>query len=94
MTYKLRKTIHYLYITAILSKSSLFICYIYNLLVAIFNYLPQSRAFAYSIHHDCSNCTIPHKEKFIKKNFSKDWFEIMKDVRVVNLKYFRTFLVV
>ena len=35
-----------------------------------------------SIHHDCSNCTIPHKEKFIKKNFSKDWLKIMKDVRV------------
>ena len=34
------------------------------------------------IHHDCSNCTIPHKEKFIKKNFNKDWLEIMKDVRV------------
>ena len=35
-----------------------------------------------SIHHDCSNCIIPHKEKFIKKNFNKDWLEIMKDVRV------------
>src|SRR5574344_1162790 len=38
------------YITAILSKSSLFICYIYNLLLAIFNYLPQSRGFVYSPH--------------------------------------------
>ena len=35
-----------------------------------------------SIHHDCSNCIIPHKENFIKKNFNKDWLEIMKDVRV------------
>lgn len=34
------------------------------------------------IHHDCSNCTIPHKEKFIKKNFNKNWFEIMKDCRI------------
>jgi Zn-finger protein len=31
------------------------------------------------IHQDCSKCTIPHKEKFINKNFSKDWKFIMKD---------------
>ena len=38
-----------------------------------------------SIHHDCSNCIIPHKENFIKKNFNKDWLEIMKDARVVKI---------
>ena len=32
------------------------------------------------IHQNCSNCTIPHKTFYIKKNFSKDWKEIMKDV--------------
>ena len=29
------------------------------------------------IHQDCSNCTIPHKQKYIKQNFSKDWKDIM-----------------
>lgn len=33
------------------------------------------------IHQNCSGCIVPHKEKYIKKHFSKDWFEIMKDVR-------------
>ncbi|RXI28459.1 hypothetical protein [Aliarcobacter trophiarum] len=37
------------------------------------------------IHHDCSNCTIPHKEKFIKKRFNKDWLEIMKNVLINKL---------
>ncbi len=32
------------------------------------------------IHQDCSACTIPHKEKFIKKNFNRDWKIMMKDV--------------
>jgi Zn-finger protein len=29
------------------------------------------------IHQDCSKCTVPHKEKFVKKIFSRDWHEIM-----------------
>ena len=33
------------------------------------------------IHQNCSDCVIPHKKKYIKKNFSRDWFEVMKDVR-------------
>ena len=33
------------------------------------------------IHQNCSGCTVPHKEKYIKKHFSRDWFEVMKDVR-------------
>lgn len=32
------------------------------------------------VHQDCSNCTIPHKEKFIKANFSRDWEDMMGDV--------------
>ena len=32
------------------------------------------------IHQDCSACTIPHQEKFIKKNFNRDWKIMMKDV--------------
>ncbi|VAY86494.1 FIG00388424: hypothetical protein [hydrothermal vent metagenome] len=32
------------------------------------------------IHQDCSNCTIPHEDIFIKNNFSKNWALVMKDV--------------
>ncbi len=38
------------------------------------------------IHLDCSNCLLPHKKSFIKKHFSKDWFEIMKDVKKISKK--------
>ena len=33
------------------------------------------------IHQNCSGCIVPHREKYIKKNFSRNWFEVMKDVR-------------
>ena len=33
-----------------------------------------------AIHQDCSGCLIPHHEAYIKKVFSRDWFEIMKEV--------------
>lgn len=29
------------------------------------------------IHQDCSKCIIPHKKGYIKKNFSRNWREIM-----------------
>ncbi len=32
-----------------------------------------------SIHQDCSDCLVPHKIKFIRKNFSQKWQEIMKE---------------
>jgi len=32
-----------------------------------------------SIHHDCSNCTVPHHKSFVEKNFNLDWKEIMSD---------------
>ena len=32
-----------------------------------------------SIHLDCSNCKVPHTKKFILKNFSREWSEIMKN---------------
>lgn len=31
-----------------------------------------------AIHQDCSECTIPHKEAYIREHFSRDWLEIMK----------------
>ncbi|CAA6822511.1 MAG: FIG00388424: hypothetical protein [uncultured Sulfurovum sp.] len=34
-----------------------------------------------SIHQDCTGCGVPHHESYIQKNFSRDWFEIMKDVQ-------------
>lgn len=33
------------------------------------------------IHLNCSFCLLPHKKSFIKKYFSRDWFEIMKKVK-------------
>jgi Zn-finger protein len=35
------------------------------------------------VHLDCSNCLLPHKKGFIKKHFSRDWLEIMKDVKEI-----------
>ncbi|WP_024955207.1 hypothetical protein [Sulfurospirillum arcachonense] len=37
-----------------------------------------------AIHQDCSNCTIPHKDKYIKKHFNLDWKLIMKDIEKEN----------
>ena len=33
-----------------------------------------------AIHQNCSGCTVPHHETYIRKVFDKDWFEIMKKV--------------
>ena len=33
-----------------------------------------------AVHQNCSGCTIPHHEAYIKKHFDRDWFEIMKKV--------------
>lgn len=33
------------------------------------------------IHQNCSGCIVPHRQKYIKKNFSRNWFEIMDKVR-------------
>jgi len=32
-----------------------------------------------AIHQDCTRCLLPHREAYIKKHFSRNWFEIMKD---------------
>jgi Zn-finger protein len=32
------------------------------------------------IHQDCSKCAVPHSESYIRRNFSRDWFEVMEDV--------------
>jgi 16S rRNA C967 or C1407 C5-methylase (RsmB/RsmF family) len=34
-----------------------------------------------AIHQDCSGCTVPHHESYIRKNFNRDWFEVMRRVR-------------
>ena len=34
-----------------------------------------------AVHQDCSGCTVPHHEVYIKKHFSRDWFEIMRNVK-------------
>lgn len=33
-----------------------------------------------AIHQNCSGCGVPHHEAYIKKHFSRNWFEIMKEV--------------
>ena len=30
-----------------------------------------------AIHQDCSGCTLPHQEAYIRKHFSRDWEHIM-----------------
>jgi len=34
-----------------------------------------------AVHQDCSACLLPHRESYIKKIFSRDWVEIMKEVK-------------
>ena len=34
------------------------------------------------VHQDCSRCSVPHKELYIKGKFKRDWSEIMKDAIV------------
>ena len=31
------------------------------------------------IHQDCSKCTVPHKKEYVKKHFSRNWEEILKN---------------
>ncbi len=38
-----------------------------------------------SIHNDCSNCKVPHKEHVIKRYFSHDWKEVMKECNLHHL---------
>ncbi|RUM73656.1 MAG: hypothetical protein DSZ11_05415 [Sulfurovum sp.] len=33
-----------------------------------------------AIHQNCSGCFVPHNERYIKKHFSRNWFEIMENV--------------
>jgi hypothetical protein len=33
-----------------------------------------------AIHQNCSGCVVPHKENYIRKIFSRDWFTIMEKV--------------
>jgi hypothetical protein len=33
------------------------------------------------IHQNCSGCIVPHRDKYIKNHFNKNWFEAMKDVK-------------
>ncbi|RXJ89422.1 hypothetical protein CRV01_08055 [Arcobacter sp. CECT 8983] len=34
------------------------------------------------IHQNCAGCLVPHKERYIKKNFNRNWFEAMKNVNL------------
>jgi len=35
-----------------------------------------------AIHQNCVGCFVPHSEAYIKKEFTRDWFEAMSKVRV------------
>lgn len=37
-----------------------------------------------ALHQDCTNCTIPHEEAYIRKHFRRDWFEMMRDVHEIS----------
>lgn len=32
-----------------------------------------------TIHQDCTGCSIPHHRRFVEKNFSLEWKEVMRD---------------
>jgi hypothetical protein len=32
-----------------------------------------------AIHQDCSGCVVPHKRKFVEKNYDENWFVPMKN---------------
>ena len=34
-----------------------------------------------ALHQDCSKCLLPHREAYIKKIFSREWCEMMKEVK-------------
>jgi len=34
-----------------------------------------------AIHQNCAGCFVPHSEKYIKKNFTRDWFNAMNQVK-------------
>jgi hypothetical protein len=36
-----------------------------------------------AVHQDCSGCTVPHHEAYIRNHFSRDWFEVMQSVQNV-----------
>lgn len=35
-----------------------------------------------AIHQDCSECSLPHRRRFIEKCFDRDWREIMREVQI------------
>ena len=32
-----------------------------------------------AVHQDCTACLLPHKESFIRKVFTRNWFGIMRE---------------
>ena len=36
-----------------------------------------------SIHQNCAGCFVPHSEAYIKKHFTRNWFEAMQNVTQV-----------
>jgi Zn-finger protein len=37
------------------------------------------------IHQDCSACLVPHRAKYVKKNFDRSWEKIMSKTFVENI---------
>lgn len=35
-----------------------------------------------AIHQNCAGCFVPHSETYIKKHFTRNWFEAMKQVNI------------
>lgn len=36
------------------------------------------------IHQNCSKCTVPHHRSYVKKHFSLEWSEVMKECKITN----------
>ena len=36
-----------------------------------------------AIHQNCAGCFVPHSESYIKKHFTRNWFEAMRNVRYI-----------
>jgi Zn-finger protein len=36
-----------------------------------------------AIHQNCASCFVPHSETYIKKYFTRNWFDAMRNVRYI-----------
>ena len=44
---------------------------------AVDSKLGRQGVYGDKIHQDCSNCPVPHSQKYVSKNYDVDWFKVM-----------------